>query len=128
MNMPRVTGSEVRSLREAMGMTPVQFADLFGVSVSTTYRWEATKRNQVPRVDPFQQRLFTLTEELRKGPKAGRFEKAMARVRSALVTRGPLGGLYHLLDAAIGTGSMESARRQPLPTGNRRRRLGGWRK
>jgi len=41
----RVSSGEVRALRDRMGLTQKELADMIGVSEYTVWRWEQSRRN-----------------------------------------------------------------------------------
>jgi transcriptional regulator with XRE-family HTH domain len=45
--MATLTGNDVRSIRNALGLTMAQFAHVLGVHPSTVQRWELTGANRV---------------------------------------------------------------------------------
>lgn len=52
-----MTGSEVRLLREGLGMAVPQFAQLLGIHVATAYRWELAAETAL-RLDPLHESLL----------------------------------------------------------------------
>lgn len=94
------TGNQIRELREALGMTPEQFAGLLGVHQSSLYRWEA-KGEEVVRLDPMQVRLLVVIREqlVQKRPEE-RVEWGKALL-AALVIGGGLFALFKLLEVVF---------------------------
>jgi transcriptional regulator with XRE-family HTH domain len=52
-----VTGADVKRLRESLGMTVPQFAQLLGVHLATAYRWEAVPVRELA-LDPLHASLM----------------------------------------------------------------------
>lgn len=97
-----MTGNDVRLLRERLGLTPQQLAELLGTAVSTVYRWETAGPKEIS-IDPFQVRILALLREQIAPPgSAPRNDIATAITRGLLIGGGLL-GLYYLLDSVFGT-------------------------
>lgn len=92
-----MTGSDIASAREALGLNPFAFAAVLGVHVSSVYRWEKAGKN--PRVDPLQREIITGIHTHRSSSTAQL--KAGKKVRSALESGGSLAGLHTLLQFII---------------------------
>jgi hypothetical protein len=93
-----VTGDEVRVLRSWLDLTVPQFADLVGTSQATVYRWEQAGPKLVA-VEPGHLRLLSV---MRLQAQSERRDEVAASVRSGLIERGGLFGLYRLLGAVCG--------------------------
>lgn len=85
-----MTGNELRSMREAYGLTPAQLADLLGVS--SVYRWEAHCETR-PIIDPFQSRVLTVMRDVPLQFSLGH------EIKRSLARNGGLRALYTLLEA-----------------------------
>lgn len=95
------TGNDIQRLREALNMSPVQFASLLGIHLATLYRWEAKGDAQV-RLDPMQLGvLLALQEQLNRQRTAKQQEEWAAALLGALVIGGGLFALYKILEAAF---------------------------
>lgn len=115
------TGRSVRELREALRLTPQQFASLVGVSPSTISRWELAG-NDVLRPEPLQLQLLTVIEqELGKRPTAGSRDAFVDEIGRALLIGGGLLALYKLLDAMFGAKATGAESPGPDSAGKRRR-------
>jgi transcriptional regulator with XRE-family HTH domain len=88
-----VTRDELRALREDLGMTGAQLADVLGVSRPTLWRWE---QRGMEKADPSSRRVLLLLH--RKLPREQRAEAGKAAA-DALLVGGALRGLYVLLHA-----------------------------
>jgi len=116
------TGSAVRSLREAIELTPQQFASLLGVSPSTVSRWELAGRD-VLRPEPLQLQLLAVIEqELGNRTTIERRKEFAREIGRALLMGGGLLALYRLLDAAFGGKEAVDAPVERAPNAQRRRR------
>ncbi len=93
-----VTGDKVKELREALNLSRSHFAPLVGVHVATVYRWEEAGTNAV-RIEPFQLQLLAVIQDRVDAIAAP--EKLGETILKALLTRGPLFGLYKLLESAF---------------------------
>lgn len=95
------TGHDIRDLREALNMTPSQFATLLGIHPATLYRWEA-KGSEPVRLDPMQLGLLTaLRDEYRRRTAKGGGDEWVAALVGALVVGGGLFALFKLLEAVF---------------------------
>lgn len=94
-----MTGDEIRSLRQAVNFTAHEFATLFGVSLSTVYRWEHTATSSAP-MDPLHSALVgALDESLKHCTSPTSLAKWSRSLRKAVQVGGTLEGLRVLLDA-----------------------------
>lgn len=53
----RITGTEIKQLRDTLGMSVPHFAELLGIHLATVYRWESVGSN-APPLGPLHQRLL----------------------------------------------------------------------
>lgn len=88
-----VTGIDVIDLRRALGISVAAFAAVFGVSISTVYRWETRGIGVIP-IEPLQASLVAATRAL--VAKGGGAEMG-AELERALILRGSLYAFYALL-------------------------------
>lgn len=101
-NTSRVfTGNDIRDLREALGMTPAQFATLLGIHPATLYRWEA-KGGEPVRLDPMQLGILTaLRDEFGRRTATGSGDEWVAALLGALLVGGGLFAIFKLLEAVF---------------------------
>jgi len=88
-----VTGIDVIDLRRALGISVAAFAAVFGVSISTVYRWETRGIGVIP-IESLQSALLVATRAL--VAKGGGAEIGK-ELELALVLRGSLYAFYALL-------------------------------
>lgn len=100
-----VTGIDVIELRRALGISVAAFAAVFGVSISTVYRWETRGIGVIP-IEPLQAALVVATRAL--VAKGGGAEIG-AELEKALVLRGSLYAFYALLRRVYSDSLPESA-------------------
>ena len=63
-----MNGFEVRTIRESLGLSPLNLANLLGVHLTTVYRWEA-QGDQELRLEPLQHSLLLqMQRRLTQGP------------------------------------------------------------
>lgn len=103
-----MVGDDIRKLRELLGMTVPQFAQLLGVNPTTAYRWEMASARAVP-LDPLHASLLTRLQQSvdARRDKAERSEWGK-KLLAAVLIGGTLAGLAVLLaellpKAAAGT-------------------------
>ena len=87
-----MTGPEVLALRRALGLSQVQFAQLFGVHFMTVSKWE---RGVVP---PSSYQVALMSRFAQTA--AERQEEAKERVKNLLVGAGVVAALIFLLTSA----------------------------
>jgi DNA-binding XRE family transcriptional regulator len=88
-----MTGSDVKQVREAMGLDPFAFAETIGVHVSSVYRWEAAKE---PSIDRLQEQIIIWLSKYVK--RKDEMSDLGASVRGALLGgEGTLGALHKVL-------------------------------
>lgn len=100
VNSDRVTGTKVKELREALHLTHSHFSQVLGVHVGTVYRWEAAGERAV-RIEPFQLQVLAVIQAQVKA--TGATGDLGGTILQALLTRGPLFGLFKLLESAFST-------------------------
>lgn len=88
-----VTGIDVIELRRALGISVAAFAAVFGVSISTVYRWETRGIGVIP-IEPLQAALVAATRAL---VARGDGAEIGVELEKALVLRGSLYAFYALL-------------------------------
>ena len=88
-------GSDVMSVRQAMGLDPFAFAEMLGVHVSSVYRWESGKKTV--SIDRLQEMVVSeLSKYVKKKDELRDLGKT---VKGALVGgEGTLGALHHVLE------------------------------
>jgi transcriptional regulator with XRE-family HTH domain len=86
------TGEQILALRKALGLSQVQFAQLFGVHFMTVSKWE---RGVIPP-SPYQLALMNQFSQTA----AAKQEQAQNEVKSLLVGAGVVAALIWLLTAA----------------------------
>lgn len=84
-------GKDIQKIRKAFGLSPVEFAVLLGVSLSTVYRWETLEQ---PNVDWMQRQTLTLMKRMAR---KGKPKDIGANIRRS---DGTLRGLLTLLETA----------------------------
>lgn len=92
-----MTGREIHALRMAVGLTPIELAQLVGVRPSTVYRWE--QHESTWPLEPFQRQLLAMLQHV-----LGRVDDGAAlgaSLREALLVGGTMRALYVLLDQAF---------------------------
>lgn len=89
--------ADVLRYRLALRLDVGLFAQLLGVNPSSVYRWEHAAAS--PNIEPMQQRLLA---EIAYQVARGRGKSLGKTIRSAILIRGPLYGLYKLLEAEFG--------------------------
>lgn len=87
-----MTGSELKRLREKLGLDAFQFSVLLGVHRSSIYRWESSDS---PKIDPLQRELLLSLQEQKISKAIG--ADLGRKIRAGLIEGGTLGGLYVLL-------------------------------
>ncbi len=95
-----VTAKRIVNVREALGLTRAQFAEVMGVHPATSYRWEAARGTV--RVDPFHDKLLSLLVSLRSATLniiGGRVKYALTH--GECPEEGELHALYLLLAGAL---------------------------
>ncbi len=90
-----MTGSDITTVRKALGLDPFAFAAVLGVHVSTVYRWETAKKSVSVSVDPLQREILHGLYDARRHKSSLRDLGLV--VRDALISRGNLGGLHAIL-------------------------------
>lgn len=88
-----MTNTDIRSVRDALGLTQTQFAALLGVHAITVSRWESG--TQVPT--PYQLGLIQQFGVASRRKRRGVDED----IATVLVTAGAIAGLYLLLKWAL---------------------------
>jgi transcriptional regulator with XRE-family HTH domain len=103
----RMNGEQIRGLRESLGMTIAQFAQLMGVHATTAYRWEMAKGAAV--LDPLHASLLLRLQQslASRTTKAARKQWATALVTGVLLG-GTLAGLAVLLAELLPAGQPPS--------------------
>lgn len=87
-----LTGDQIRALRESYGLDVRQWAEILGVSLSTSYRWEQQGAAGVP-VDPGSDRMLRL---LKQHPEPDR--RALGeKIANTLAAGGALRALHLVL-------------------------------
>lgn len=99
--MKRMTGNDVRGLREGLDMTTVEFGKLLGLGPSAVTRWESKKAKAVS-MDPFAARVAEII--VGQSKKLGK-TKFGAIVRDALAHEHDLFALWQILSLAFGEGA-----------------------
>ena len=88
-----MNGNEVRAIRETLGLSPLNLANLLGVHLTTVYRWEAQGAQQL-RLEPLQHSLLLqMQKRLRQGPPQDLGQQLL----QGLLIGGTLVGLAYLL-------------------------------
>jgi len=106
----RITGQEIKRLRNILDMSVLHFSELIGVHLATVYRWESFG-NKAPPLGPLHQRILEhLKQQL--GMKTHKGSRFFAdELRRALLEGGTLVALAYLLASA---GSQDRwAKRRP---------------
>ena len=99
-----ITGSDLRQLRETLGLDSFAFAKLLGVATSTVYRWEGLGPKAV-NMDPMQRQLVeALIAKLESTKAQGRADLNKAIV-DALIAGGAILGLFVLLKFLTNNGA-----------------------
>lgn len=98
MATKKMTGNDVRVLREGLGMTTVQFGKLLGLGPSAVTRWEA-KKSKAVRMDPFAARVADIIVSQSKKLGKTKFGKI---VSDALRHEHDLFALWQVLSMAFG--------------------------
>ncbi|WP_348652731.1 helix-turn-helix domain-containing protein [Polyangium sp. 6x1] len=108
-----MNGSEIRQVRESLGLSQAQFASLLGVHAVTVSRWE----NSAQHPTPYQVGL------IQQFGRAARRKDVATQVAAVLVTAGAIAGLYFLLKWALDEdeGEDDGEDAQSEPRGARRR-------
>jgi len=88
-----VTGTEIKRLREKLGMNIHEWAQLLGCSGSTTYRWESTKGPV--EIDLLQRKFLVMIKDLSVDMS---LQSLGRELMHAVQTRGGLYGLWLLLE------------------------------
>lgn len=93
-------GAEIQQLRQSLGMSVPQFAQVLGVAHTTVYRWELSGTSDV-KIDPMPLGILTqLRERLgRNPPKKNR--DLGEDVAKALILGGAVFALYKILEASF---------------------------
>ena len=113
-----MTGTDIRRLRELLGMQVPQFAQLFGVHVTTAYRWE-TAGAQTVSLDPLHAALFArLQQSVDARPAQTQRTDWGKQLVTAVLIGGTLAGLAILLAELLPTTAPETQAKR------RRRRQG----
>ncbi len=98
-----MTGTDIRRLRELLGMQVPQFAQLFGVHVATAYRWEAAEAKPVT-LDPLHAALFArLQQSVDSRPAQTDRADWGKQLLTAVLIGGTLAGLAILLAELLPT-------------------------
>lgn len=93
-----MTGRQIKTLRETLGVDPFAFAAMLGVHVSTIYRWETTRATV--RIDPLQALLLSkLDAHLTKKPK--QVDDLHLAIVDGLISGGPLVALAAVLEIIL---------------------------
>lgn len=95
-NQEKITGHDLRRVREQLGLDPFAFARLLGVHVSTIYRWENMGR-QVVRMDPLQRELLSRLVARLKHTAAEQQSQLGKALIAGLIAGGVVAGLLVLL-------------------------------
>lgn len=91
-----MTGHDIKRLRERIGLTAQQFADIFGVHQSTVYRWESAARSLV-EIEPLQEKLLLCLGDITRGRTDAELSALYGSLEIALRLGGPLRAIYELL-------------------------------
>lgn len=99
-----MTGHDVKTIREWLGLNAHAFAAVLGIHVASVYRWETTKKDLT--IDPLQReiiaglsKIWAATKPIPARIEAGR---AMGdRITKALQGSGSLAALRVVLDAIL---------------------------
>lgn len=86
-----MSASEIRRVRESLGLSQAQFASLLGVHAVTVSRWE----NETQHPTPYQMGL------IQQFGRAAQRKEVATQVAAILVTAGAIAGLYFLLKWAL---------------------------
>ena len=89
-----MSGAQIRELREKLGLTQSELAQLLGVHAVTVSRWETGPNFQPP---PYQMALLS---EFQKAAEAKSFDRTL---KNLLVSAGIVAVIYLLLKAARGS-------------------------
>lgn len=114
-----VTGSTIRLLREAKGLTQAELAGKLAVSAKTISKWETAKGlPDISLLEPLAAALGVSVLELMQG------EPVVNRNRAANLLRSKLSRLPHLWECAPRhrSGGGQLLRHHSAPIGHRRRR------
>lgn len=88
-----MNGTEVRTIREHLRLSPLNLANLLGVHLTTVYRWEA-QGDQELRLEPLQHSLLLqMQRRLNQGPP----QDFAQQLLHGLLIGGTLVGLAYLL-------------------------------
>lgn len=100
-----MTGTDIRRLRELLGMQVPQFAQLFGVHVATAYRWESAEAKPVT-LDPLHAALFArLQQSVEARPAQTQRADWGKQLLTGVLIGGTLAGLAILLAELLPAGS-----------------------
>jgi transcriptional regulator with XRE-family HTH domain len=94
-----MTGNDVQRLRQQIGWSAQQFADLLGVHASTVYRWEGT--DAPLSVDPLQRDLLMALNEWWARSAPAQRANLRDKVQTAKVRGGNLRALRTLLNSVV---------------------------
>lgn len=90
-------GKEIEQIREALRMSPPQFAQLLGVHISTVYRW-ASAGDAYVKLDPLHASLLArIQASLSERTAKGEWEDWAEQILKALLIGGTLAGLAIIL-------------------------------
>ena len=113
-----MSGDEIRKLREALGMTVAQFAQLMGVHATTAYRWETAKGTVT--LDPLHASLLMrLKQTMDSKTRSDRAKWAKALMAGVLLG-GTLTGLAILLAELVPSGQGPTAPAGRATAGSRK--------
>lgn len=93
-------GSDVRALRDGLGLSRTQFGQLFGLGMSAVQRWEIVGKKQIG-ADPFARRIFECL--VRETKRIGRTRMAKT-LSKALAHEHPLFALWTVLGLGFAGG------------------------
>ena len=95
----RITGYEIRQLRETLGMSVPHFAELLGIHLATVYRWESTGA-KAPPLGPLHQRLLAHLKQQANAKTLKARDQWAGELLQAVLVGGTLVALAQLLSSA----------------------------
>jgi transcriptional regulator with XRE-family HTH domain len=95
-----MTGSQLRRLRESLGMNAFAFAEVLGVHVSSLYRWEASQNQQL-RMDPLQAQIVEQLGARLRQQSAQQRKDTGEQIVKALLAGGALVALAFMLNEIL---------------------------
>ncbi len=103
-----MAGAEIRSIRERLGLSVIQFATVLGVHASTVHRWEAAGSEMVDVDGVAANVLIALRQRVAEEPDSSAKDAGRAVVEALL-----LGGALVALAALLAYALRRSSNRPP---------------